>query len=511
MSASREKKQRQGAEPSQKELQAQQKQAEQKRKVRLYTTIGVVIVVLVAALLIWNSGFFQRRTTAATVGSTNVSTAELSYYYANARMSEFYYYSLLGYTIPADSDVMDATTGQTWREYFLEQALDNALEYTAIYNAAVADGYSLSMVKSDLDTAIANTKTQATANGYSYAAYLRAMYGNYMTTSVYEKLEGQALLVSKYYNDRGQELSDGYTEADLSAYYEENAETLDTFEYSYLLIPAEAVDTKDENGNELDEDTVAELKEAAMEAAKAKAEEAQSKYEDGAEVADLIEEYEPSYSADHSSVVGSNKISSIYRDQVLEMGTEGTAIVEATNGYYLVILHNRYLDETPNADVRHILVRATNPDDSSTEPGNKAWTEAEEKINSILDEYKSGEQTEDAFAALANKYSDDVGSNTTGGLYEDIATTGKYVPEFLSWIFEDGRQVGDVGIIRHEDANSNGYNGYHLMYFVGNDHDPEWKPTARNAMASSAMSDWLDELKAGYTAALADGAKYLGA
>ena len=61
MSASREKKQRQGAGPSEKATQANQERAAYKRKARIYTIIGVVVVVLVAALLIWNSGLFQSR------------------------------------------------------------------------------------------------------------------------------------------------------------------------------------------------------------------------------------------------------------------------------------------------------------------------------------------------------------------------------------------------------------------------------------------------------------------
>ena len=80
MSASREKKQRQGSGLSEKALQAQQQQAARKRKTVIYTVIGVVVAVLVAALLIWRTGFFQARATAATVGGKNLTVAELSYY-----------------------------------------------------------------------------------------------------------------------------------------------------------------------------------------------------------------------------------------------------------------------------------------------------------------------------------------------------------------------------------------------------------------------------------------------
>ena len=106
MSASREKKQRQGAGLSEKDLQAQQQQTARKRQTVIYTVIGVVVAVLVAALLIWRSsrnGFVRdmiaaahANDTAATVGGKDLSVAELSYYYYSAytkwRDNHYIYY-----------------------------------------------------------------------------------------------------------------------------------------------------------------------------------------------------------------------------------------------------------------------------------------------------------------------------------------------------------------------------------------------------------------------------------
>ena len=69
MSASREKKQRQNTGPSERSAKLQQEQAAQKRQIIIYSVIGGVVAVLVAALLIWNSGFFQARATALTLGN----------------------------------------------------------------------------------------------------------------------------------------------------------------------------------------------------------------------------------------------------------------------------------------------------------------------------------------------------------------------------------------------------------------------------------------------------------
>ena len=63
----------------------------------------------------------------------------------------------------------------------------------------------------------------------------------------------------------------------------------------------------------------------------------------------------------------------------------------------------------------------------------------------ILASWKSGEATEEAFAALANEKSAD-GDGTTGGLYEDVFQ-GKMVDEIDTWLFDEPRTTGDCEII----------------------------------------------------------------
>ena len=92
VSASREKKVRQelsGQELSEKQIKAQQEAAQAKRNTVIYTVMGVVCAVVVAALLIWNSGVFQNRVAAVTVGGENVSVGEVQYYY-NQVLNQYY-------------------------------------------------------------------------------------------------------------------------------------------------------------------------------------------------------------------------------------------------------------------------------------------------------------------------------------------------------------------------------------------------------------------------------------
>ena len=513
MSAAREKKQRQGSGPSEKTNQLQQEQAERKRKTILYSVIGAVAAVLVIALLGWNSGVFQSRATAATVGGTNLTAGQLSYYYYNLRNEYASYASIFGYSFdsskPESEQYRDEDESVTWRDYFLDSALETAQQYISLADEARNAGYTEADVKDQVDDSIASMKSSAASSGYSYAAYLRALYGPYMTESIYEAETTRYLLAARIFEDKGTELTLSYSQADLDSFYDEYADSLDTYEYSYLYFTPEEVEETDANGNELDEETLATLRANALADAKARAEEALTEYGDGEEVSHLIEHYAPSSSADHTTTVGTTSINSVYSDELLAMEEGESALVEnSDSGYYVVISHGRYLDQTPTLDVRHILVSPETEDGAA--PTDPAWAAAKDKADSILAEFEAGSKTDEAFAALANQYSDDAGSNTTGGLYQRISPTSSYVAEFMDWIFADGRQTGDTGIIQHiADSPSSGYYGYHIMYLAG-ENEPTWMGTARANLADTARDEWMLDLADSYEASLASGADSIG-
>lgn len=522
MSASREKKQRQGAGPSEKALQAGQQQAARRRKTIAYTAIGVVAAALVAALLVWNSGFFQGRATAATVGDLKLSTAELSYYYYYARNQYSNTLAMFGggldNTKSDDEQFYSEAENKTLRDYFLETALNSAQQTAALAAEAVKNGHTDSEVQEDLDAEIAYVKNYAGAYGMGYSAYLKAIYGPYMTPAVFERFTRQTLLASLARAEKQDALSGSYTDADLEAYYGEDghADTYDTFEYSYLYFLPETVETKDKDGNELDEDKVNAEKEKALAAARSNADEALAALKDGGKPADLAKKYDlpDNAFADHTTSVGSTYINSTFREKLLELKEGESALVENDeNGYYVITFHGRERAETPTKDVRHILAQAEHTTDSDGKlvaPTDEAWAAAKEKMDAIVAEFEGGDKSEDSFAKLANEKSDD-GDGTTGGLYPKIDAADGYVPEFLDWIFADGRKPGDTGVVQHsaEEGATSGYYGYHFMYLVG-DNEAKWARDVRSALTSRDLDSWEEELGSGYEAALADGAKYLG-
>ena len=516
MSASREKKQRQNAGPDQKALKAQQAQAARKKKTIVYSVVGAVAAVLVIALLVWRTGFFQARVSAATVGDETLSTAQLSYYYHTIRnnFTNSYYASLLGFdsTKPDDEQVYDPTSGQTYRDYFMGLALENAQFACALEREALNSGHTEDEIKDDLATAIANAKSAASSSGVSYSAYLRLVYGSYMSTGVFERELTRNLMASLVNNEKYNTLYDSYVQADLEDYYKENADSLDTIEYSYLYFSAPSVDTKDEDGNELAEDEVQKLEDDAKAEAKEKAEEALKAVKSGSTFASQAEKYELTSSGDHTAVVGTSNVGSAYREDLLKLGKDECGLVEVDGGYYVISFHDRYLVEEPTRDVRHALALAeytTGENNVLTAPTDEAWAAAKAKMDEIQAAWDASGKTEDDFAKLANEKSDD-SDGTDGGLY-DRCYDGYFVPEFNDWVFDSARKPGDVGMVQHTagEGATSGYYGYHLIYYVG-ENEPVWMGTARSSLAETALSEWTDGIFANYPTAESDGANYLG-
>lgn len=520
MSASREKKQRQNTGPSERSAKLQQEQAAQKRQIIIYSVIGGVVAVLVAALLIWNSGFFQARATALTLGNEQLTTAELSYYYYDAR----YYYASMGAYLGFDTTKGDdeqffsEEDNQTYRDYFMETALKSAQRDLALAEQAVKDGHTEDEIRDSLDATIASFKSQASSGGYSYGAYLRAVYGPYMTPEVFEKMTARSLMAQLAKSEKGNALYESYQQSDLDAYYEENADALDTIEYSHLYFAIPTVNDKDADGNVLPDEELNKLKQDAKDGAKKDAEDALEAVKGGSSFQSQIDKYELSPSSnynnvDHAKVVGTTSISSAYKDQLLKLDKDAVELVESDSGFYVISFHDRYLVDEATRDVRHILAMAestTGEDNKLVAPTDEAWAAAKAKMNEIQAAWDESGKTEDDFAKLANEKSDDGGSNTKGGLYERNPKD-KFVPEFDEWVFDAARKSGDVGMVQHsaEEGATSGYYGYHLIYYVG-ENEAVWMGSAREALAEKALETWNEEMGNGVAAALTSGADYLG-
>ncbi|EDM98188.1 PPIC-type PPIASE domain protein [Pseudoflavonifractor capillosus ATCC 29799] len=528
MSASREKKQRQsaGQNLTQKELKEAKEAQAAKRKSILYWVIGVVVVILVAALLIWNSNFFQNRATAVTVNGHNFTAGEVEYYYNSAYQQEYqlYYYSTMGITgltnfnpatDPKDQYVDEEQT-QTYYDYFMESALDALTQVAALTDAAEKDGFSLDLSESGKETynsTIASMKDNATTSGYSYASYLQAIYGSHMTTGIYESCLKRAIMLTEYQQAHQDTLT--YTDEDYTTYYDENKDSIDTFSYEVAFLSGSAPSTTDEDGNTVE--ATEEEKTAAMEAAKANADKLMADVEAGGDFAELADAYvqEDSANTFRSTETTGSSLSTTYGDWLKDAArAEGDInVFESTSGYYVVRFLDRYLDETPTADIRHILVKAelTQEDDPATEdvdestiPTDEAMEAAKAEAESLLAQWEAGDKTAESFGELAKANSDDSGSASNGGLYTQVSE-GQMVDTFNDWIFDSEHTEGDTGLV--ENTNSGMY-GWHVMYFQAWN-DPTWKINAKSSFQNDDMTSWIESITEGYEAVKADGFKYV--
>lgn len=136
------------------------------------------------------------------------------------------------------------------------------------------------------------------------------------------------------------------------------------------------------------------------------------------------------------------------------------------------------------ADVRHILICPIGDSEDQKEFTEEQWQICYEEAERILEEWKAGAATEESFAELANKYSQDGGSNTTGGLYQGITPESSYVEPFLNWSVDESRQVGDTGIVETEF-------GYHIMYYSAG--QGQWEYYARQWFLEDRQTKLLAE------------------
>lgn len=503
MSASREKKQRISAAangPTEKERRQAEAARKERSKTILYTVVGVILAVLVIALLVWHSGIFTKGKVVATVNGKDYTVAEMGYYYyPTANM-----YSQYGLT-------MDEET-------LRQSAVDSLQQYASLAAAAEADGFTLSEEGAQsVEDTIQELKSYAAQYGTSFKSYIRNVYGPYMTESLLRECLTRDTLAQEYYTAHADTLT--YTDDDLTAYYNEHTDDLDTFTYSSVFIDGSAPSTTDADGNTV-EATDAE-KATAMATAKATADKLLQNLEDGGDFDTLAaaatqadsEDSEDEATSYETTVVGAslaNGFSSGSEDCVSWLTNEGrqegdlTVIEVADSGYWVLRFTSRALDTESygSADVRHILVKAelTQEDDPSTEdvdeskvPTQEALDAAKAKAQEILDEYNAGDKTADSFGALAQQYSEDPGSAENGGLYEGITPSTSFLPAFIDWTFADGRQPGDTGLVENDQE---GQYGWHVMYLQN--HTLTWKYTAESSLKSDALSTWTTEIEETY-------------
>lgn len=149
-------------------------------------------------------------------------------------------------------------------------------------------------------------------------------------------------------------------------------------------------------------------------------------------------------------------------------------------------------DDPNMVNVRHILITPQADENAETDENGQPvlteqnWTNAQMKADEIYKMWQEGDATEETFAALATEYTEDPGSMSTGGLYEEVYP-GQMVEEFNDWCFDEARQVGDTAVIKTS-------YGYHIMYFSGVCDHPYWYKMAQGDCLTARQQQALADI-----------------
>lgn len=512
MSASREKQNRQAAagRTDPKTARQAQQRREEKRSNLLYGVIAAAVVAAVIISAVWRSGIVTRMTTAATIDGQKYTTGEVSYYYQSAYrnfLSNYSYFtSYLGLNTGAslkDQELSESAAAMlgielpeggesmTWHDFFINQALDNMCVIQTSLKAADAEGFQYpASVQVRYDDNMASLKSTAAASGLSVSQYLKSTFGGGVTEKIYGEQLMRVLRYSAYSTAYRNGLT--YSDSELEEVYNADRNSYDHVSYESSSISGAAPTTQDAEGNTVE--PTEEESAAALAAAQETARALLDGINAGGKLETLVDSYESAtYTLTENGSYSSGSVMSEWLYDTARKAGDAAALEDGTI-QYVVVFHNRFRDENPTIDIRHILVplgtaTLTSGDEGYDEEQARLKADAHAKAEELLARWQSGEATEESFAALAMAESTD-GSKYDGGLYTEVYE-GRMVAEFNDWCFDASRQPGDTGVVDTQ-------YGAHVMYFSGVNMR-RWQSQAADVLRNEAYSAWEDGLKEGVT------------
>lgn len=508
------------------------------KKVAARSAVKKVIAIIVIAAIALGCvtgilnycGVLQKAVQVGYVGNEKISYAEYLYYYSRAYNQLSYnaqYYKYYGYdygydTSLAPQDQTKTTKDEdgneiTWVEYLHDQAVKTAQMYLAFYQEAKEAGTELTEADlAEVDKQIEDLREEAsTANqnsnssssddenqraGYSLNAYLRKAYGNGVTERFLKKQLKMESLVKKFYNDKSAEFEKGYTEDEVKKVFDESP---DSYQFVTLRLYQFKNESLTQNNGESDDDLKKRQSESDAKT-KANANEMFDGVTDEKSFVTLATKYNTTegYDADSSTLIkAALKSQSQFNSSATYLESmnsdlaawafEGSTkagdkklIEDSDNGAYYVALMVNPKHDVNTVTVRHILF-LTQDSKTGKALSDDEIQKAKDKASETLAKWKAGEATEDSFATFATDLTEDTGSSSNGGLYENVVP-GQMTGAFDKWIFDDSRKAGDTDIVESE-------YGYHIIYFVSK--NGTYADSAiRSSLASEDLEKFSDEI-----------------
>ena len=376
----------------------------------------------------------------------------------------------------------------TWADYFVDQTIENCKVIFPMINEAVKQGFELNQegidnVNRTLDNFRENVKQQMEDSGKKEDEVVEDTYGE---DAQYEDLK-KIFEYMELYGRFCKSITDGYTftEEEKSDYYNENKDDIDTVTARVVPFVFATPEIVEKYG-------LQEGKYSTREEAQKRAEDFIGKITDPSSfvkiMMETLTEEEISQNINRTGKVDFSYNTNMTKSS-LGMTDEGSrwlfdesrrngdiAVIEADGAYLAVCFIERDNKNFNLCNVRHIMFSG-NTDENKL------------KAQTVYNQWKDGEATEESFAKLAEEFSQDPISSDNGGMFENLYK-GRMPKPFNDWCFDSSRKPGDTEIIKTS-------YGYHIMYYSGTG------VNYRNAliaekMAAEKFSEYENVIKSKY-------------
>lgn len=453
----------------------------------------------------------------ATVDGQKISIGMYDYYYASI-VSYYEQYASYGYySLDTTKDYSKQYTTDddgnkiSWQKFFETEALKEVEQITTYYSKALEEGVTLtSAQKKTIEKQISTLKDSASQNDVSLDQYIKANFGTYCSEDTIRIMLEQYYLSANYKGKFKCETK--VTDNDVDKYYNDHKNDYKKIEFYYIASPYDATDDNSKNKSiKTAEKIMAKMKD--KKSVIALVPEVYSSYIDSQVKSSMEqdstltekkarEEAVKSYESNVvTTVSGSDspfddKMNTWLFSDDTKVGSKKYYIDESAGYIYIVLKTSKAsVEEDETYTVRHILVAPESGSNSSsstsekTEYTDEQWAAAKKKADSILAKFNKTDKSEYEFAKLAEQYSTDSASTSSGsndsfgGLYESV-TLGQMVPDFEKWSIDDSRKYGDTGIVKSD-------YGYHIMFFIND--CPEYQSKIIAQIKSDRSSNMIDK------------------
>lgn len=453
----------------------------------------------------------------ATVDGQKISIGMYDYYYASI-VSYYEQYASYGYySLDTTKDYSKQYTTDddgnkiSWQKFFETEALKEVEQITTYYSKALEEGVTLtSAQKKTIDKQISTLKDSASQNDVSLDQYIKANFGTYCSEDTIRIMLEQYYLSANYKGKFKCETK--VTDNDVDKYYNDHKNDYKKIEFYYIASPYDATDDNSKNESiKTAEKIMAKMKD--KKSVIALVPEVYSSYIDSQVKSSMEQdstltekkardEAVKSYKSNVvTTVSGSDspfddKMNTWLFSDDTKVGSKKYYIDESAGYIYIVLKTSKAsVEENETYTVRHILVAPESGSNSSsstsekTEYTDEQWAAAKKKADSILAKFNKTDKSEYEFAKLAEQYSTDSASTSSGsndsfgGLYESV-TLGQMVPDFEKWSIDDSRKYGDTGIVKSD-------YGYHIMFFIND--CPEYQSKIIAQIKSDRLSNMIDK------------------